>query len=79
MRQIELEWFDYWLKGIENGIMKQPKVDIFTMGKNAWRKMDSWPLEKTEYVKYFLHSNGKSNTSAGDGKLSTTKPTKRTL
>ncbi len=76
LRKIELDWFDYWLKGMETGIMKQPKVDIFTMGKNAWKRMDSWPLEKTEYVKYFLHSNGKSNTSTGDGKLSTTKPNK---
>ncbi len=74
LRKVELEWFDYWLKGKETGIMKQPKVDIFTMGKNIWRRTDSWPLEKTEYVKYFIHSNGKANTSAGDGKLSTAKP-----
>ncbi len=76
LRKVELEWFDYWLKGIETGIMKQPKVDIFTMGKNAWRRTDSWPLAGTEYVEYFIHSNGNANTSTGDGKLSTTKPNK---
>ncbi len=74
LRKIELEWFDYWLKGIETGIVKQPKVDIFTMGKNAWRRTDSWPLAGTEYVKYFIRSNGGANTSTGDGKLSITKP-----
>lgn len=76
LRKIELGWFDYWLKGIENGIMRQPKVDIFTMGKNVWRKTESWPLDGIEYVKYFIHSDGKANTSMGDGKLSTAKPDK---
>jgi len=75
LRKVELDWFDYWLKGVENGIMKQPKVDIFTMGKNAWRKSDSWPLPETDYVSYFIHSNGRANTLFGDGVLSTKSPT----
>lgn len=72
LNKIELDWFDYWLKGTQNGIMKLPKVDIFTMGTNAWRGSESWPLEGTEYANYFIHSSGKANTSAGDGRLSTT-------
>ena len=71
LRKIELDWFDYWLRNIENGIMKQPKVDIFTMGKNVWRRVESWPLETIDYVRYFVHSRGKANTSMGDGELST--------
>jgi hypothetical protein len=74
LRKIELAWFDYWLKGVENGIMREPKVDIFTMGKNVWRKTESWPLEGTESVKYFIGSSGKANTSVGDGQLSTMMP-----
>jgi len=76
LRRIELDWFDYWLKHIKNGITRQPQVDIFTMGKNAWRSSESWPLEGTEYSKYFLHSRGKANTSTDDGELSTTTPSK---
>jgi hypothetical protein len=76
LRKIELAWFDHWLKGIENGIMQEPKVDIFTMRKNVWRKSESWPLEGTESVKYFLSSSGKANTSTGDGQLSTVMPAK---
>jgi uncharacterized protein len=74
LSQIELEWFDHWLKGIENGIMEEPKVDLFTMGRNTWRKSDSWPLASTTYVQYFIHSSGKANTSFGDGVLSTNEP-----
>lgn len=76
LRGIELEWFDYWLKHVENGIMTEP-VGIFTMGTNTWRKSNSWPLEGTRYVKYFLHSQGKANTSLGDGCLSINPPAER--
>ncbi|MGO9645233.1 MAG: CocE/NonD family hydrolase [Candidatus Bathyarchaeia archaeon] len=76
LRTIELEWFDCWLKGIDTGIMKRPKVDIFTMGENVWRRTDSWPFEETEYAKYFIHSNGMANTSTGDGEISATRANK---
>jgi putative CocE/NonD family hydrolase len=72
LRRVQLDWFDHWLKNVENGIMTQPKVDIFTMGTNTWRQAESWPLEGTEYVNYYLHSRGKANTSTGDGVLSQT-------
>ena len=75
LRQIKLDWFDHWLKGIDNGIMEQPKVDIFVMGINKWRKTNSWPFENTAYTKYYLHSGGRANTSFGDGTISITSPT----
>jgi hypothetical protein len=70
LRRIELDWFNYWLKHLENGIMQRPKVEIFTLGTNAWRQSDSWPLEGTQYTPYFLRSQGKANTTFGDGQLS---------
>ncbi len=69
-----LRWFDYWLKGIDNGIMKEPPVRIFIMGENVWRDEDEWPMARTRWTKYFLHSNGKANTLSGDGTLSTSEP-----
>jgi putative CocE/NonD family hydrolase len=68
---IKLAWFDYWLKGIDNGIMDEPRVSIFAMGQNQWKKSDDWPLPGTKYVKYYLNSAGRANTSFGDGSLST--------
>ncbi len=67
-------WFDYWLKGIENGITNEPPVKLFIMGDNAWRDEQEWPLARTQYTPYYLHSKGNANTSNGSGYLSTEKP-----
>ena len=70
-----LRWFDYWLKGIDNGIMQEPPVQIFVMGDNQWRLENEWPLARTQYIPYYLHSNGAANTLNGNGTLSPEKPT----
>jgi putative CocE/NonD family hydrolase len=64
------DWFDYWLKGIDNGIMEEPPIDLFVMGVNQWRKEKEWPLKRTLYKNFYLHSNGNANTLNGDGRLS---------
>ena len=28
----EMRWFEYWLKGVDNGMMKEPPVKYFVMG-----------------------------------------------
>jgi len=68
-------WFDYWLKGIENGITQEPPVKLFIMGANIWRDEQEWPLARTAYTPYYLHSDGSANSLKGDGALSTEKPT----
>ncbi len=71
---IQLRWFDHWLKGIDNGVETEPPVRIFVMGENRWRDELEWPLARTHYVNYYLHSAGGANTAAGDGTLDTTRP-----
>src|SRR5437870_5075594 len=66
----ELPWFDYWLKGIDNGVASEPPVTLFVMGKNVWRQENEFPLARTEYKKMYLSSDGRANSSAGDGRLS---------
>ena len=68
----QTRWYDYWLKGIDNGIMDEPRVKVFVMGVNRWREADEWPLPETVYTPYYLHSGGKANSLFGDGSLSTT-------
>ncbi len=51
-------WFDYWLKGIDNGILNEPPVKLFVMGANLWRDEHEWPLARTQYTPFYLHSGG---------------------
>lgn len=67
-------WFDYHLKQIQNGVLGDPPVHLFVMGRNQWRAAAEWPLPETRWTKYYLHSGGKANGSAGDGLLSTAPP-----
>ena len=72
--ELRLKWYDYWLKGIQNGIDRQPPVGIYVMGAEKWRTENEWPLKRTRYTKFFLTSGGKANSLAGDGRLSTAPP-----
>jgi putative CocE/NonD family hydrolase len=69
-----LRWYDYWLKGIDNGVKNEPPVRVFIMGENVWRDENEWPMARTQFTKYYLHSNGHANTLSGDGSLSTAVP-----
>lgn len=69
-----LRWFDHWLKGMDNGIMKEPLVSVFAMGSNRWLQGPKYPLPETTFRKLFLTSGGHANTTKGDGKLSFTAP-----
>ncbi|MHB8954160.1 MAG: neutral/alkaline non-lysosomal ceramidase N-terminal domain-containing protein [Pirellulaceae bacterium] len=62
-------WYDFWLKGQPTGIDQEAPLQIFVMGTNCWRDEYEWPLARTEFTKYYLHSNGRANSIAGDGRL----------
>ncbi len=72
--ELEVQWFDRWLKGIDNGVKKDARVRLFVMGANKWRSENEWPIARTRYVKYYLRSKGKANSLLGDGVLSTEAP-----
>lgn len=69
-----LRWFDHWLKGIDNGIEREPLVSIFVMGSNRWLRDNVYPIAGTKFQKWYLTSGGKGNTSGGDGLLGTDLP-----
>jgi putative CocE/NonD family hydrolase len=69
-----LRWFDHWLKGLNNGVDREPPVRIFIMGDNIWRSENEWPLARTKYTNYYLHSRGDANTRFGGGVLSAEHP-----
>ena len=70
--EFELRWFDRWLKGIDDGVDREPPVRIFVMGGGdahktpegrvfvggIWRDEHEWPLARTVTMPYYLHANG---------------------
>lgn len=67
---ISVRWFDYHIKGINNGIMEEPKAKYFIMGKNEWRTSEQFPPKNTKPLHYYLGSKKGANSSNGDGVLS---------
>lgn len=63
------DWFDHFLKGEDNGVLKMPKVQFYTMGSNKWQSSDTWPPRGAQPKTFYLSSEGKANTRNGDGKL----------
>jgi len=70
LMSLQLRWFDRWLKGIENGVEKEPPIRIFVMGENVWRDEQEWPLARAVPTPFYLQSGGHANTLEGDGALS---------
>lgn len=63
------DWFDYWLKGIQNGIMTKPKVTIQKRFSSDRVSYSSWPnpskVEKTYHLRPMgLFSPGRITTTA---------------
>lgn len=44
------------------------------MGKNQWRGENEWPLARTNFTRYYLHSGGSANSRFGNGNLSAERP-----
>ena len=72
--RIYLDWFDHWLKGIDNGVLQRPKVQYYLIGANGWRTAEGWPAPGTKVVPYYLASGRGANTASGDGTLGVTRP-----
>lgn len=69
-KETALRWFDYWLKGQENGIPDEPAVRAFLMGENRWLELDQWPPANVTYTPIYLREGtGKSEHSLNGGHL----------
>ena len=71
---IYLRWFDYWLRGNSAAKPTMPKLQIFVMGRNQWRAENGWPLARTQFTRYYLHSSGHANSRFGDGTITSEAP-----
>src|SRR5450759_567011 len=72
LQAFHLRWFDHWLKGVDNGVDREPPVRIYVMGGGDahktpegrlfvgghWRDEREWPLARALATPYYLHPNG---------------------
>lgn len=44
-----LRWWDFWLRDIDNGVMDEPPVTLYTIGhRSGWRTYKNWPASTDE-------------------------------
>ena len=53
-----VRWNEYWLKGIDNGIMDEPQIKVFYSGINKWRFEREWPPKRSVSQKFYLAPGG---------------------
>jgi predicted acyl esterase len=77
-RNDQLRFFDFWLKGIDNGVMDEPPVKLaIRKGRDEieWRNEQEWPLARTQWTKlYFDLSPPAPGMAANAGGLVSTNP-----
>ncbi len=74
---LRIRWFDHWLRGIDNGVDREPAVQYFLMGGGTGRKNESgrmdhggrwkqaadWPLPNAKETRFYLRADGSLDTS----------------
>ena len=68
-----IRWFDRYLKGIDNGVDRDPEVRNYAMGAvgeegapgNVWRSSSRWPLTDTP-TSYYLRTGDKLATKPSE-------------
>ncbi|HUG17185.1 MAG TPA: CocE/NonD family hydrolase [Thermomicrobiales bacterium] len=77
---LHLQWFDRWLKDIDNGVDREDPVRIYIMGGDAaegtktsagrlfrggsWRTETSFPLPRAVKTPFYLHGDGSLSVDA---------------
>ena len=69
LNNLQLAWFDRWLKGISNGIDAFPAVETYYLGAGKWAPDTKYPASRTTYRRWYLSATPGSGTSLYAGSL----------
>ena len=64
--EIQIRWFDHWLKGKDTGMLTEAPISLFEMGSNQWQYLSDFPNKETIY---YLASDGLAATKESSGML----------
>jgi len=72
----ELRFFDHWLRGIDNGVMREPAVTYYTYNEapeRAWKYSKTWPPRGGKRTAFYLSSGalspGKPPSAGGETRM----------
>ena len=59
-REIQLSFFDHFLKGVDNGWQDRPAVQLQVRHVDRFQERfeDAWPIPRTEWTPMYLHADG---------------------
>ena len=64
--EIQIRWFDHWLKDIDTGLLSEAPIALFTMGSNSWQEFEHLPNQP---LNYYLASDGLASMREDSGML----------
>lgn len=64
--EIQIRWFDYFLKGKDTDVLEEDPISLFEMGSNQWREFEQLPERKKIY---YLASDGLASIREDAGML----------
>ncbi len=69
-RALQKRFFDYWLKGVENGWLNQPPVQLAIRkgSEVVWHDEQEWPLARTQWSHFYLNAASTSIDTEQPGK-----------
>src|SRR5207244_2195948 len=69
LNNLQLAWFDHWLKGIGNGIDTFPAVETYYLGAGKWAPDTRYPASRTTYRYWYLSAASGSGAALYAGSL----------
>jgi putative CocE/NonD family hydrolase len=65
--RLQIRWFEHFLKGKNTGLLNEPPIQLFEMGTNQWRSLNSW--NSAEPTAFYLSSTGLAGMDDQNGRL----------
>jgi putative CocE/NonD family hydrolase len=62
--ELVLRFLDRYVRGIANGLEREPRVRAFVMGENVWRHSETWPLPGARPLPLYLEDGGRLSRDA---------------
>jgi uncharacterized protein len=67
--KIQLNWFDHFLRDADNGVLDEPAVRLYLMGREEYIDEPAWPVPANELELFLCSTRSGSASSLNDGSL----------